>query len=277
MCMLYYAHMLIAVDTGGTKTLITGFSRTGKPSVSYKFPTPRDKDDYIATLIESISDNFKGETLDAIVIAVPGMTRNNKAVWCANLGWKNFDIAPLIHRAFRCPVWIENDANLAGLGETRMLKKIPSSVIYVTVSTGIGAGIITEGEINPGLARSEAGHIRLEYDGKVREWESFASGAAIKRTYGKYARDITSRAVWRQIADKISRGFLPMIPMLQPDMIIIGGSIGTYYDRYEETLIKLIRDNLPPHIDMPEFRQAAHPEEAVVYGCYYYGKDKLAS
>lgn len=269
--------MLIAVDTGGTKTLITGFSHKGEASVSYKFPTPRDKNEYIATLIEAINDNFKNQKIEGIVVAVPGVVRENKVVWCANLGWKNFDIALLVKRAFRCPVWVDNDANLAGLGEVRMLKKAPQTVLYVTISTGIGTGIIVDSNIEPGLADSEGGHSLVEYDGQVREWESFASGAAIKRTYGKYARDITSKVVWRQIADKISRGFLPLIPILHPDMVIIGGSIGTYYDRYEETLQKILRKRLPNHITMPVFKQAAYPEEAVIYGCYYYGKEKLAS
>ena len=63
--------------------------------------------------------------------------------------------------------------------------------------------------------------------------------------------------------------------MLQPDVIIIGGSIGTYFERYYPTLKRLLTEHLPAHIDVPEIRQAAHPEEAVVYGCYYYGKDAL--
>lgn len=86
------------------------------------------------------------------------------------------------------------------------------------------------------MAMSEGGHMLVEYDGRLREWESFASGRAIKATYGKYARDITSHHVWVQIADKISRGFLAMIPLVMPDVIIIGGSIGAYYDRYKEPL-----------------------------------------
>ena len=46
------------------------------------------------------------------------------------------------------PVLLENDANLAGLGETRQLKKIPAQSLYVTISTGIGSGIITDGHID---------------------------------------------------------------------------------------------------------------------------------
>jgi glucokinase len=268
--------MLVTVDTGGTKTLVTSFSRSGKPSESYRFPTPRDEQEYVASLIEFIHEHYGGKTIDAIVIGVPGMVKNNIAVWCSNLGWKNFDVAKPVKAAFDCPVWLENDANLAGLAETRALRTLPASALYVTISTGIGTGIIVDGKILDGLAQSEGGHSLVEYDGRLQQWQEFASGSAIYRTYGKYARDIQSKSVWRQIADKISRGFLPMIPILQPEVIIIGGSIGTYFDRYIVTLNKILDDQLPEHFGRPEIRQAAHPEEAVVYGCYYYAKDRLS-
>lgn len=268
--------MLVAVDTGGTKTLITSFAKDGKPGETFRFPTPRNESEYLALLTEHLHDHYGKSAIDAIVVGVPGVIRKNSIVWGgSNLPWNNFDIASPLRTVFSCPVWIENDANLAGLAEARMLRKTPASCLYVTISTGIGTGIILDGQIAPGLAASEGGHALVEYDGRVTTWESFASGKSIYRTYGKYARDITSRAVWKQIADKISRGFLALIPVLQPDTIIIGGSIGTYFEHYYPTLRKILADHLPDHIELPEIRQAAHPEEAVVYGCYYYGKDKL--
>jgi predicted NBD/HSP70 family sugar kinase len=267
--------MLIAVDTGGTKTLITSFASNGKPGDTFRFPTPKDEDEYIALLVEHIHEHYAGKPIDGIVIGVPGIVVDNVARWCGNLGWENFDIASQLKVAFSCPVWIENDANLAGLAEVKALRKTPASCLYVTISTGIGTGIILDGQIAPGLSSSEGGHSLVEYDGKVQMWETFASGQAIRRTYGKYARDITSKTVWNQIADKISRGFLAIIPVLQPQVIIIGGSIGTYFERYYPTLRRILTEHLPAHIPVPEIRQAAHPEEAVVYGCYYYGKDRL--
>lgn len=268
--------MLVAIDTGGTKTLITSFAENGKPGESFRYPTPKNEQEYLALLVEHIHDHYADKTIDGIVIGVPGIVRNGIARWCGNLGWENFDIASPIKAAFSCPVWIENDANLAGLAEARMLRKVPKNCLYVTISTGIGTGIILDGQIAPGLSASEGGHSLVEYDGRVQQWEQFASGKSIYRVYGKYARDIKSRAVWNQIADKISRGFLALIPALQPDTIIIGGSIGTYFGRYYPTLKRILADHLPDHIDLPEIRQAAHPEEAVVYGCYYYGKDQLS-
>lgn len=268
--------MLIAVDTGGTKTLITSFAKNGKPGESFRFPTPKSEDEYLATLTEFIQETYGTKTIDAIVVGAPGLIRKNSIVWGgSNLPWDDFNIATPLKAAFSCPVWVENDANLAGLAEARLLRKTPASCLYVTISTGIGTGIILNGQIDPGLSASEGGHSLVEYDGRVMPWEDFASGKSIYRTYGKYARDITSKAVWNQIADKISRGFLALIPVLQPDVIIIGGSIGTYFDQYYPTLRKILTEHLPAHINVPEIRQAAHPEEAVVYGCYYYGKDKL--
>ena len=269
--------MLLAVDTGGTKTLLTAFDHDGTPGEKYRFETPKNPDDYLTTLIDIIHKHYDPKKLDAVVIATPGTIKDNVVKWGgSNLPWHDFDIVRGLRSFLACPVWLQNDANLAGLSETRMLEKIPPQCLYVTVSTGIGTGIIIDGEIVPGLSTSEGGHALVEYDGKVRMWESFASGSAIKKTYGKYARDIHDKKVWQQIADKISRGFLAIIPVLQPDVIIIGGSIGTYFDRYEAYLKARLAEHMPDHIAVPEIRRAAHPEEAVVYGCYYYGRDRLA-
>ena len=164
---------------------------------------------------------------------------------------------------------------MAGLAETRSLKTIPAQSLYVTISTGIGSGIITNGKINYSLRNSEAGHALIEYDGVVREWESFASGKAIYKTYGKFARDITSKRTWNQIADRISRGFLAVIPILQPDIIIIGGSMGTYFEKFGDQLTNILKEKLPEHIPCPKFIKAKHPELAVIYGCYYYAVDNL--
>ncbi len=270
--------MIITVDTGGTKTLIASFFKDGVIGKQIKFPTPKAPKDYVAAVRETLENEFSDRKIDAVVIAIPGIIRNGVAVWCNNLGWRNFDVGTAFKGVLGdAPVYVENDANLAGLAETRALKTQPASSLYVTVSTGIGSGVITNSHIDPGLRYSEAGRALVEFDGVVREWESFASGQAIVKTYGKYARDITSKRTWYQIADRISRGFLVLIPIIQPDIIIIGGSIGTYFDQYSEQLIGLLKERLPAHIPTPKIVQAAHPEEAVIYGCYYYALDSLAN
>ena len=252
--------MLIAVDTGGTKTLVASFSEDGVLESSFKFATPRTTDDYILELHQAIRQILTDASPTVITVALPGIVKNGIAIWCNNLGWKDFDVrTALISHFPDVPILVENDANLAGLAETRTLEILPDSSLYVTISTGIGTGMITGGVIDPGLRLSEGGRIQIEFDGMMREWESFASGSAIYKTYGKYARDIDSEDTWQQIADRISRGFLVMVPMIQPDIIIIGGSIGTYFERYREHLTNLLKEKLPDHITLPVLRQAIHP------------------
>lgn len=269
--------MLVTVDTGGTKTLITSFEHDGTMGRTIKFATPPHQDEYVRLLRDTLRHHYAEQPVEAVVIALPGIIKDGVALWCNNLKWKNFDAS----RAFtgvlgEVPLIIENDANLAGLAETRALDPMPVSSLYVTISTGIGTGVITNGHIDPGLRHSEGGRALVEFNGVVREWESFASGKAIYTTYGKYARDITSLRTWNEIADRISRGFLAVVPIIQPDVVIVGGSIGTYFTKYGARLESILREKLPPHITCPHFVAATHPEEAVIYGAYYYALDFLA-
>ncbi len=270
--------MIVAVDTGGTKTLITLYSRDGVAGKLIKFQTPKKEADYLSILKETLQTHYGGQRVEAIVIAMPGIVKDGVAIWCNNLKWKDFDVASALKGVLgSAPILVENDANLAGLAETRSRSPMPLSSLYVTISTGIGTGITTSGVIDPGLRLSEGGRMLVEFDGMVREWESFASGQAIHKAYDQYAKDIHSKQVWNEIATRISRGFLAAIPLLQPEVIIIGGSIGTYFDQYAPKLEAILREHLPPHIPCPQFLPAKHPEQAVIYGCYYYAIDTLAA
>ena len=270
--------MLVTVDTGGTKTLVASFSEDGVLGEEIRFPTPKDPQEYVRVLRKLLIEKYEHETVEAVVVALPGIIKDGVAVWCENLKWKNFDAGSALKGVLQdTPIFIENDANLAGLAEARALDPIPQLVFYITVSTGIGTGVITDGHIDPGLRYSEGGRMPVEFQGKIREWEEFASGQAIYKTYKKYARDITSKRTWNEIADRISRGLLPIIPVLQPDTIVIGGSIGTYFEKYGPQLADILFEKLPPHIPSPDLIEASHPEEAVIYGCYYYALDTLAA
>jgi predicted NBD/HSP70 family sugar kinase len=273
----YTTTMLVTIDTGGTKTLIASFGEDGHIGETLKFPTPRKTDEYIDLLRNTLEKTYGHEKVEAIVIALPGVVEDGVAVWCANLGWRDFDVRAALSGVLGgAPILIENDANLAGLAEARALHPVPLSVLYVTVSTGIGTGIITEGRIDPAFTKSEGGHMLVEFDGVVRGWETFASGKAIYAAYETYARDITSEHIWDQIADRISRGFLAIIPLLQPKIIIIGGSIGTYYDQYGKKLETILDEKLPVDIARPPIQQAKNPETAVLYGCYYHALNFLS-
>lgn len=272
--------MIATVDTGGTKTLVSGFYHDGtQVENSIKFPTPKDTKEYIAQLTEALHELFGNEEVEALVVALPGIIRDGIAIHCPNLGWEKFPAQEALSSIFgeKVPVLTENDANLAGLAEVRLLDPMPALALYITVSTGIGTGVISNGQIDPGLQHSEGGHMLVDFQGELREWESFASGRAIYKQYERYGRDISDLNTWDEIADKISRGFFSIIPMIQPDVVIVGGSMGEFFAHYGPKLQAILDEKLPDYIIRPEFKKAQHPDQAVVYGCYCYALDYLAN
>lgn len=268
--------MIVGVDTGGTKTLVARFSSSGQIEQQKQFLTAPDPDQYLAEVVAAIQEVTADQPLEGLAVGVPGIVKDGVFIWGGNLPWQQFELKRRLSEHFSCPISIENDANLAGLSEANVLKPIPLCCLYLTISTGIGSGIILNGQLHPGLSASEPGHMVLNFDGEDKEWEDVASGRAIRETYGAFARDITDPAIWDKQADLLSRGLLVLIPALQPEVIVLGGSIGNYYERFEGTLNDILAKQLPSGILRPEIRQAAHPEEAVIYGCYYYALDNLS-
>ena len=270
--------MIIAIDTGGTKTLIASFDEAGKKTILGRIPTPPETNNYIREVTEIINQKVSITDIDAMTIAVPGTVERGVAAWCDNIGWVDFDIAKKIGKYFPgVPIFLENDANLGGIGEVRSRKNPPETCLYVTISTGIGSGFIVDKRLDVGMRHSEIGRAILEYDGVLQQWEHFASGRAIAKAYGKLACEITAKRDWKHIADRMSRGFLAIIPVFQPELIIIGGSVGIYFERYGDILNRIIDEQLPEFIPRPKIEQANHPDEAVIYGCYYHALDQLNS
>lgn len=271
--------MIIAIDTGGTKTLIARFDRNGHKTVLSKFATPREFTDYVSQLTAALDNaSLNPADLDAIVVAMPGTIENGQLMRMGNLPWTNVDIVKRLQAQLGSdlPVFVENDAHLGGLGEVRPRTEIARRSLYLTISTGINGGLVIDGKLSSDLVSAELGHIQLDYDGRVQRWEDFASGRAIREKYGLQASDINDTDIWQEIARRISRGFVALLPVLRPDVVIIGGGVGTHFEKFNEFLHQNINASLPEHY-RAQIIQAAHPEEAVLYGCYYYAIDALAN
>jgi predicted NBD/HSP70 family sugar kinase len=269
--------MYLGIDIGGTKTLVAVLDRNGVIQEQIKFPTPTD---YAAwrDLLAGIVDKFSTKNFIATGVGVPGRIDRKRGVGLdmGNLPWHHVPIKSDLEKLLKCPVVVDNDANLAGLSEAMLLKQY-SRVLYVTISTGIGTGFIVDQQIEPAFADSEGGKMMLEHGSKIEEWEDFASGRAIFERYGKPARDIHDQTTWKRIAKDISIGLIDLIAVMQPQVIVLGGSIGTYYPRYKALLKERLERFETPLVPIPPIKQANRPEEAVVYGCYDLAKSIYGS
>ena len=109
--------MFLCIDIGGTKTLIALLDSAGKILHSIQFPTIDDQTRFYKTLRQQLRASFVLSRVKVIAVAMPGIVKDNCAVYLGNLPWKNFDIASQLTADFAKPVFVNNDANLAGLAE----------------------------------------------------------------------------------------------------------------------------------------------------------------
>ncbi len=266
-----------AVDIGGTKTLVAVFHDDGTIAEQVRFPTPKKYEDFTAELARTV-DNLSTKDFQCAAVAMPGLPDRTHGIGIAfgNLEWQNVPLHADAEKILHCPISLENDAKLAALSEAAMLGNEYRKVLYVTVSTGIGGGLIVDGQIDPDFRDIEVGQMMLEHEGQVMRWEDFASGRAIYEKYGQKANDISDEAVWHKIARNLAMGLNTLIATLDPDVIILGGGVGAHLDKFKDQLEKQLHLYENPLTRVPPIRQAQRAEEAVIYGCYELAKAEHA-
>lgn len=263
-------NMYLGVDIGGTKTLVAALNSSGIIIKSLKFPTDHNYHKFIEQLEHTIKE-LDVDDYAAGAVGVPATKidrHHGRAMSFGNLPWPVVAIQHDIEQIAHCPIVVENDAKLAALSESRLLKDRFRDVLYVTVSTGIGYGLVIDGVIDKGIGDGGGRTILLEHNGKMTPWEDFASGKALVERYGKLAKDIHDDATWKSISRNLAQGFIELIAITQPEVIVLGGSVGHYFERYKEFLTKDIEKYKIPLVNLPVLLKAQRPEEAVIYGCY---------
>lgn len=164
------------------------------------------------------------------------------------LAWRHYPIAKVLADALHVPVGFDTDVNGSLLGEVTFgAARGLSDAVYITIGTGIGAGILTNGKLLHGMLHPEAGHILMRplfgdtYQGKCPYhgacFEGMASGPAIEDRWGKPGRELADRAeVWELEAGYIAQALTSLVMILSPERIILGGGV-----MHQEQLFPMIR------------------------------------
>ncbi|MFQ5886603.1 MAG: ROK family protein, partial [Anaerolineae bacterium] len=258
---------VVTVDLGGThirSALINEegeiLARAERETLAQEGPEP-----VIGRIEACIRDVARGT--EAVSIAAPGPLDPWKGIihQAPNLpGWRDVPLADILHRAFKVPVYLNNDANLAALAEHRFgAGQGANHLIYLTISTGIGGGIISQGRLllgAKGLA-GEVGHMTLEPEGPPcgcggrGHLESLASGPAIARRAVAEMEKGTETSITRLVKGNLSKvtakvvaqaaqegdplansifkeagfyiglGITNLLHILNPQLVILGGGV----------------------------------------------------
>lgn len=253
--------------------MLATFSNEGELQNTHKFPTPKSYKDFLTDLKSAVA-NLTTDNISRVAVAVPGVVDREKGrlVSLGNLTWANEPIAADIERLTHAPVMVENDAKLAGLSEARLAGENVKKVLYVTISTGIGIALINDGVIDDALGDTGGHDMYVEFGGKRITWEKLTSGKSIVATYGKRASEIDDPRIWEVISKKIAVGLIDLIALFQPNIIVVGGGVGSHFKKYDKQLLAALQSYETPMTKLPKIVQAQNPEEAVIYGCYELAK-----
>ncbi len=292
--------LAIGVDLGGTQVraaLIDGHGRVLKRRFE---PTKADAGPdvvigQISALVSDVCQNVDRGSILGAGVSSPGPLDTDMGIALAvpNLaGFVNFPLRARLVQVLAMPVALENDGISAALGEWQFgAGKGSANVVYVTVSTGIGGGIIIDNRVlrgRQGMA-GHVGHMSFVHGGETCVcgnrgcFEAYASGTAFTRravkaaagaaatALGQDGRAIDAAAVFaaaregdpiakalvEEEADFLGQGFASLLHLYSPDILIMGGGLSAQFDALHEGLIQSLRTYaMPPFRNTPVIRAA---------------------
>lgn len=240
-----------ALEAGGTKMVCAIGNEKGEILERQSFPTETPE----ITLPKLVA-YFEERNIEVLGIGCFGPIdlHEDSATYgyittTPKLAWQNCNIVGAFQK-LQVPIGFDTDVNGSVLGEhTWGSAKGLKSCIYITIGTGIGVGIISDGQLLHGMLHPEGGHILLTkhpkdaYQGKCpfhkNCFEGLCAGPAVEERWGKSGVELAeNKEVWELEAYYIAQALVDYVMMLSPQKIILGGGI-----MHQEQLFPLIRKN----------------------------------
>jgi fructokinase len=246
-----------ALEAGGTKMVCAIGNENGEIFERISIPTETPE----ITMPKLIS-YFADKEIDALGIGCFGpidLNRNSETYGCITttpkLAWVDYNIVGAFKEALHIPVGFDTDVNGSALGESTWgITKGLENSMYITIGTGVGAGIITNGKLLHGMLHPEGGHLLLAkhpedtFEGTCPYHrtclEGLAAGPAIEARWGKKGVDLVDRTeVWELEAYYIAQALVDYIMILSPQKIVLGGGV-----MHQEHLMPLVREEVKRQI-----------------------------
>ncbi len=233
----------LAVDIGGTKFSMALF-RNGAQGLEMVRRESRATDreggrDWMLARIQDIGSQWQAQapiTAAGIGFGGPVNFATQQVVLSTHVGgWQDFDLPEWFHRTFGAPVLMDNDANVGALGEgLHGAGNGFRPLFYMTLSTGIGGGILTRDGVYRGADSyaGEIGHLNIRPDGPSCLcgsngcFERMCCGLWLEKDHGRSARELMLDAAFvKDYVVDLARGLKAAVMLLNPERIVIGGGI----------------------------------------------------
>jgi glucokinase len=277
--------VVLGVDLGGTK-MYGAISDLGgnildEVNLGHHGTSGEESFDRLVSLIDTLlaSPKLGGRKVRGIGVGAPGITLHEEGIvtWAFTLNWKDFPLKARLSERFGLPVIVDNDVNLAALGELWFgVGQNTRNMILIAIGTGIGSGIILEGALYRGAheASGEIGHMipgREFLGGNFTDFgalESVASGTGIAERAGNARRSQTETAdienllsedvfdsarkgeawAWKIIdetVDYLAIAIADLAVSFDPELIVLGGGVTGSADLLVKPILQRIEGMIP--------------------------------
>lgn len=280
--------MTIGVDIGGTKIAAGVVDARGSLVASARRPTPEEDPAAIVRVVaELVAELRAAHEVEAVGVGAAGFVDagRSRVIFAPNLRWRDEPLKTRVEAATGLPTFIENDANAAAWAEFRFgaAHEVHSAVV-VTVGTGIGGGVILDGQLLRGAGglAAEIGHIKVKRYGRrcgcgqFGCWERYGSGRALvheARELAQYAPDRAARLLmlgggapeditglhvsqaaaegdpaaiecFAIIGDWLGVGMGDLGALLDPEMFVLAGGVSEAGELLRRPAVQALRHNL---------------------------------
>jgi predicted NBD/HSP70 family sugar kinase len=221
--------------------------------------TTLDKD--LANIHSMIAEVAAGEEILGMGAAIGGPLDWEQGIVSPlhQPAWRNIPLKAIIESKWGCPFHVDVDTNVAAIGEYRWGEVTAKRFLYLTLSTGMGGGFLTDGKIYRGGngAHPEVGHQSIHFRslnhsavqcecGVPDCLEALISGNGIRRIYGKPAEEL-SPGEWEEVAYNLGQGLRNMAALYAPELIRIGGGVAVGGG---ENFVRAAREVMEAHLKL---------------------------
>lgn len=293
----------VAVDLGATNTRVAIVGEGGRIDKKCEAITPAKETDpsrltgFLSDLITGITGETTTELITGIGLSVAGPVdiRRGMLVNPPNMAFRDVPLTLPLSRIFHCPVRMVNDCHAGVLGEMNHGQgRGRSDVVYLTISTGIGGGVISGGRLLLGRQgnAAEIGHFHVDstYDlpcgcGRTGHWEGYASGRYLPWFFGEWCR-FHAKPHWgpdtaeeifasarqgdedvlrfiKEVARINARGISDVIVAYDPEIIILDGAV---IRSNADLLLAAIMESVDRYLPLPDIVMSKLAGDAPLLG-----------
>ncbi len=305
---------VIGIDVGGTNIKLGVVNDKGKiisrsalETGNYEGKRRKLISAIVDTIIRLIDGNgLYNKDILGIGIGLPGLVDPDRGVvkFLPNVpGWKDVFLKRIMEKKLSLPVFLDNDVNLVTLGEWRFgAGKGYNNLVCITLGTGIGGGLILNGQLyrGEGYVAGEVGHMPLNEKGPVCNcggyacFERYVGNRILQEKAAKIFKnkkirledvfELTKagnmRAVkfWEEVAIHIGNGLVSIVNLLNPRLIIIGGGVSNSYQFMIATINRIVKErSMSVQAKMVKITKARLGSDAGIIGAYVLVKKYLSN